>query len=54
MSEFEFLSPARLVILALPVALLVGYLVLQARRRRYALRFTTVELLDQVAPDRPG
>jgi hypothetical protein len=27
MSEFEFLSPARLVILALPVALLVGYLV---------------------------
>jgi Ca-activated chloride channel family protein len=54
MSEFEFLSPGRLLILALPVALVVGYLVLQARRRRYALRFTTVELLDEVAPDRPG
>ncbi len=54
MSDFAFLSPARLLILALPVALVVGYLVLQARRRRYALRFTTVEMLDEVAPDRPG
>jgi Ca-activated chloride channel family protein len=41
-------------ILALPVALVIGYLLLQARRRRYALRFTTVEMLDEVAPDRPG
>lgn len=54
MSDFGFLSPGRLAILILPVALAVGYLVLQARRRRYAVRFTTVEMLDQVAPDRPG
>ena len=54
MSDFGFLSPGRLAILILPVALTVGYLVLQARRRRYAMRFTTVEMLDQVAPDRPG
>ncbi|MGH8943426.1 MAG: VWA domain-containing protein [Acidimicrobiia bacterium] len=54
MSDFGFLSPGRLAILILPVALTVGYLVLQARRRRYAVRFTTVEMLDQVAPDRPG
>ncbi len=54
MSDFGFLSPSRLAILILPVALAVGYLVLQARRRRYAVRFTTVEMLDQVAPDRPG
>jgi len=54
MSDFGFLSPHRLAILILPVALTVGYLVLQARRRRYAMRFTTVEMLDQVAPDRPG
>jgi Ca-activated chloride channel family protein len=54
MTDFEFLNPGRLLILALPVALVIGYLVLQARRRRYALRFTTVEMLDDVAPDRPG
>jgi Ca-activated chloride channel homolog len=54
MSDFGFLSPGRLAILILPVALTVGYFVLQARRRRYAVRFTTVEMLDQVAPDRPG
>ncbi len=54
MSDFGFLSPGRLAILILPVALTIGYLVLQARRRRYAMRFTTVEMLDQVAPDRPG
>ena len=54
MSDFGFLSPGRLTILILPVALTIGYLVLQARRRRYAMRFTTVEMLDQVAPDRPG
>jgi Ca-activated chloride channel family protein len=54
MSDFEFLNPGRLLILVLPVALVIGYLALQARRRRYALRFTTVEMLDEVAPDRPG
>ena len=54
MSEFGFLAPERLVLLAFPIALALGYLVLQARRRRYALRFTTIDLLDEVAPDRPG
>jgi Ca-activated chloride channel family protein len=54
MSDFGFLSPARLLILTMPIALVIGYLVLQARRRRYAVRFTTVEMLDEVAPDRPG
>ena len=52
--DFGFLAPGRLVLLALPMALGLGYLVLQARRRRYALRFTTIDMLDQVAPDRPG
>lgn len=54
MSDFGFLSPGRLAILILPIALTMGYLLLQGRRRRYAVRFTTVEMLDQVAPDRPG
>lgn len=54
LEEFTFLEPARLALLILPVALAIGYLIVQARRRRYALRFTTLEMLDQVAPDRPG
>jgi Ca-activated chloride channel family protein len=54
MSDLGFLAPARLGLLALPIALAVAYLVVAARRRRYALRFTTLDLLDEVAPDRPG
>jgi Ca-activated chloride channel family protein len=51
---FGFLAPARLALLALPLILLLAYLLVAARRRRYAMRFTTLELLDEVAPDRPG
>lgn len=51
---FAFLAPARLLLLALPLALVVGYLGLAARRRRYALRLTTIDLLDKIAPDKPG
>jgi Ca-activated chloride channel family protein len=51
---FSFLAPTRLALLVLPLALVLGYLAVAARRRRYAMRFTTVELLDEVAPDRPG
>lgn len=54
MNDFGFLEPARLLLLVVPGALILAYAVLAARRRRYALRFTTVEMLDQVAPDRPG
>ena len=54
MIALAFLAPARLVLLVLPIILTVAYLVVQARRRRYALRFTTLDLLDEVAPDRPG
>lgn len=54
MSDFGFLAPGRLVLLALPAVLAVAYLIVRSRRRRFALRFTTLELLDEVAPDRPG
>ena len=54
MTDFGFLAPVRLALLVVPVVLGVAYLAVQTRRRRYALRFTTVDMLDEVAPDRPG
>lgn len=54
MTDLAFLAPARLALLVLPVGLAIAYLALAARQRRFALRFTTVDLLDEVAPDRPG
>lgn len=50
----SFLSPQRLWLFVLVVGLIVGYLLLQGRRRRYAMRFTNLALLGQVAPRRPG
>jgi Ca-activated chloride channel homolog len=49
-----FLAPAWLLLL-LPVAgLVAAYVVLQRRRRHYAVRFTNLDLLASVAPKRPG
>jgi Ca-activated chloride channel family protein len=48
------LDPERLALILLPIALAVVYVVIQRRRARYALRFSSVELFDGVAPDRPG
>jgi Ca-activated chloride channel family protein len=54
MNDFGFLAPARLALLGVPLVLAVTYAVVQMRRRRYAVRFTTIDLLDEVAPDRSG
>jgi Ca-activated chloride channel family protein len=50
----NFLAPERFVLLLPVLALAVAYVVLLRRRRRYAVRFTNLDLLDSVAPRRPG
>ncbi|PZG02464.1 VWA domain-containing protein [Micromonospora deserti] len=47
-------SPERLWLLTGVAALVAGYLVMQRRRSRYAVRFTNLRLLDKVAPQRPA
>lgn len=49
-----FMAGDRLWLLLLIPVLLVGYLLLQLRRRRYTMRFTNLALLDRVAPQRPA
>src|SRR5204862_2382426 len=50
----SFASPLRLVLIVVPIVLLGAYLLVQRSRRKYALRFTSVDLLASVAPRRPG
>lgn len=49
-----FLSPERLWLLVLAPLIAAVYVLLQMRRRQYAVRFTNLALLSQVAPKRPG
>lgn len=49
-----FLAPAWLWLLLAVGALLAAYVLLQLRRRAYAVRFANLELLDKLAPRRPG
>ncbi len=49
-----FLSGWRLVLLLAPAALVVAYVLVQRRRHSQVLRFTSVDLLDSVAPRRSG
>lgn len=49
----DFLAPGRLWLLLLVVALGVGYVVVLRWRRAATIRFTQVDLLDRVAPQRP-
>ena len=50
----EFVFPQRLWLLGAVVLLGAWYLVMQRRRKTYAVRFTNLALLDSVAPKRPG
>ena len=48
------LDPERLALILLPIALAAAYVIVQRRRSRFALRFSSIDLFDGVAPDRPG
>jgi Ca-activated chloride channel family protein len=54
MSGFAFTAPYRLLLLFAVAALIGGYVWLQRRRPKYAVRFTELDLLASVAPNRPG
>ena len=54
MSGLWFLSPWRLLLLLVVVALGAVYVAFQFRRKAYAVRFTNLDLLSSVAPKRPG
>ena len=49
----SFLAASRLWLLLLVAALLIGYVIVSLRRRRYTARFTQLSLLASVAPRRP-
>lgn len=50
----SFTDPLRLIALVGVLAVVITYVITQARRRRYTLRFTNLDLVDTVAPRRPG
>jgi len=47
-------EPSRLLLIIAPLALAAVYVALQFARRKYSLRFSSVDLLAKVAPRRPG
>jgi Ca-activated chloride channel family protein len=49
-----FLSAGWLALLIAPVVILLAYIFVQRRRQRVAVRFTSVDLLNSVAPRRSG
>ena len=49
-----FITPWRLWFLVLVLVIAVVYILLQRRRRTYALRFSSSELFDSVATGSPG
>ena len=54
MIAIEFLNPERLWWLLAVAALGIAYIIVVRWRRRATVRFTQIELLDRVAPSRPG
>ena len=52
--DLQFLAPERFALLLVPLAFAALYLVRQRRRRAYVVRYTDPDLIDAVAPRRPG
>ncbi len=52
--SWDFLAPERLWLLLVVAALVVAYVVAQRRRAVNTVRFTQIEMLEQIAPRRPG
>jgi Ca-activated chloride channel family protein len=52
--DLTFLAPERFALLLVPLSLALLYLVRQRRRQAYVVRFTDPDLIDAVAPRRPG
>jgi Ca-activated chloride channel homolog len=52
--DLQFLAPERFALIVVPITFVALYLIRQRRRRAYVVRYTDPELLDSVAPRRPG
>ena len=52
--SWDFLAPQRLWLLLVVAALVVAYVLAQRRRATNTVRFTQIEMLEQIAPRRPG
>ena len=52
--DLMFLAPERFALLLVPIAFIALYLARQRRRRAYVVRYTDLDLIDSVAPRRPG
>jgi Ca-activated chloride channel family protein len=52
--SWDFLAPARLWLLLVVAGLVGAYVVAQRRRALHIVRFTQIEMLEQIAPRRPG
>ena len=52
--SWDFLAPDRLWLLVLVAGLVAAYVLAQRRRSVHIVRFTQIEMLDQIAPRRPG
>ncbi len=52
--SWDFLAPARLWLLVVVAGLVGAYVFAQRRRVVNTVRFTQIEMLDQIAPRRPG